>query len=275
MKKLVKALLLSGLCLYASSCVIATPSKWNEYHYDNSGNYSFGNAKIDGEITSVDVDWLKGKVNFVTTEDTNVSFTESCSESLSRNEKVHYWYDVRNKELKIKFFASRSHIDFDEISKELTIYIPTTYTSLSINAKTISADINSSVPAANNYNMDTVSGYLRITDADNIDNIEFDSVSGNVNVNCNTINSFDSDTTSGDMNITTNDASRINVNSVSGDLIINIPETLGFYVEYDTIGKNFSTNAEVKIDGKKCYYKDEKLKIDFDSVSGDIKVNVR
>lgn len=272
MKKIAKTLLLSGLCLFMSSCVININT---DYHYDNYDNYSFGNATISGEVHSIDVDWISGTVTLVPTDATEVSIYENNWESIPDRKKVHYWYDTSCGELNIKFCAPMKHLEFDDCNKDLIIYIPNSYTTLFVESDTVSADFISSVSCLKNANLDSVSGDVSISNAGNIDRIEYNSVSGDISINCNTLYSFDSDTTSGDVYIVTNDGNDINCDSVSGDLELTIPSSLGFYVDYEALGKHFNTNVPVRIDGDECFYGDCKLKIEFDSVSGDLTVNVR
>lgn len=272
MKKIVKTLLLFSFCLFMSSCVININTG---YHYDNAEDYSAGNATISGEVRSINVDWISGSITLLPTDASEVSIYENNWESIPERKRVHYFFDSSCGELIIKFCAPIKDISIADFEKDLIIYVPNSYTSLFIEGNTVSADFISSVSCVKTAYINSVSGNLNITSSGNIDRIDYDSVSGDVTINCNALNSFESDTTSGDVFIITNDGNEINCDSVSGDVELNIPSSLGFYVDYNALGKRFSTNVPVRIDDTECYYGDCKLKVEFDSVSGDITINVR
>lgn len=272
MKKIAKTLLLSGLCLFMSSCVIVDVG--GSYHYDNEANYSVGDATISGEVNTVSTDWISGNVTFMITENAEVSFTESYEGTISEKEKVHYWYDEQHKQLNLKFCAPGKHYDFGRLTKNLIIYIPSAYSSLLVEYNSVSANIVSTVPFVKTFEINTVSGNSDIT-ANDIERVESNTVSGKLNINCNSIAKLVTTSTSGDVCVTTNDATEMKIDTVSGNADIYIPSALGFFVEYTAIGKHFTTNANVRIDDNKYYYGDEKLKIYFVAISGNITVNVQ
>lgn len=272
MKKFSTAALVCGLCLFFSSCV--NPNFPTNFLYDNADDYSVGNATITGNVSLVDVAWINGTVKFETTDADKVSFVEKCSKSLSNLNTVHYYYDSKLNTLSIKYCGSTKRIKSNNLQKDLTVYIPSSYSYLTIKADVVSSDVISAVPFANKYDVNTTSGKVDIQNARNIVRAGFNTVSGNISLNCDSVTTFTSDTVSGNVKITTNDASNVISNSTSGSLTLNIPSTLGFCAEIDSLAGKFNSNASVTSIKGKYSYLDEKMNVEFNSLSGNLNINV-
>ena len=96
---------------------------WTDYRYENSG-YNVGEGTVYAtEITSIDVDWLDGKVEIVSCEDAYLSISEQATEVLAESAQVHWMLSVDGKTLSIKsresgwFFGNATE-------KNLTVRIP-------------------------------------------------------------------------------------------------------------------------------------------------------
>ncbi|MDD6847516.1 MAG: DUF4097 family beta strand repeat-containing protein [Oscillospiraceae bacterium] len=68
----------------------------------------------------------------------------------------------------------------------------------------------------------------------------------------------------------------IDMESVSGNVNITIPEKIGgFTADYDTVSGDFSTDFSVKTIGNSHTYGDGSAEFDFETVSGDIKITAK
>lgn len=271
MKNFSKMLCLSLFALSLESCLLNINGS---YTYNNSEDYSVGNAEIYDTVRNVDIDWISGSVKFEVTDENYLYFIEENSLSYTKSKRVHYFYDEDSRTLKIKFCKSSNQVLFNDLKKNITIYVPQNYNSLVLKANTVSADIISFVPCISNAEIDTVSGNAKVKGAEEIQDLEFNSVSGDLSCTADTIISLNSDTTSGDVSVTIKNSNKMTFDSVSGDVYVACPKKLGFVVDFDSVSDNFKTNVYVSTKDSKYYYGNKGLKIEMSSVSGDLEVYV-
>lgn len=265
MKKMLTVLLSAAMCLFLSGCVVVNTSS-SGYFYDNYSQYISGGAEIDAEIQRIDVDWVSGAVTIVESETEVISFTEECSKSLSTAKQLHYWYDIKTKTLFIKF--CESSYKYDSLQKDLYIYVPKDRVFNEVNIDVVSADTTLQNVHANVFDIDSVSGNIKIT-TDTTESIYVNSVSSSLEISAVNVTSIDFDTVSGNCDATFTTCKQIDMDSVSGDLNLYLPEELGFYLEANTFGKVDYT-MEVGGSGKVYTYGSKELKIDFDSTNGNV-----
>ena len=96
---------------------------WTDYRYENTG-YSVGEGTVyANEITSIDVDWLDGKVELISCEDAYLSISEQATETLAESAQVHWMLSADGKTLLIKHRESGWFFG-NATEKTLTVRIP-------------------------------------------------------------------------------------------------------------------------------------------------------
>lgn len=200
----------------------------------------------------------------------------------------------RGKELVIKLPTEMlSEIEIGTISAN-TIYKDIDLVSISyLKMETVSGNIEISNTNLNTLKIDSVSGKINLNAVDCKQEISIDTVSGNINSNNIHTNYFDVDMVSadirviGDINIIdidnvsgnvrlvlNNVPSKIDSDSVSGDITLLIPDNDGFKVKLDSVSGELSTNFASVISKKELIYKNGSAYYNFESVSGDVRIEM-
>lgn len=245
------------LCFSICSCRVL-PGKvfFSEYtKYGNSDRYSVGNFEYDTEkINSVEINWISGEINVIR-KDGEKLFVEENSDNLDNDERVHCYID--NGTLIIHFCKSGykyNHID--DNYKHLTVYIPDNV-DLSIDG--ISADISVSDANLDDLDIDTVSGNVDIGNI-KVREISVDSVSGDISIESVNAVTFDSESISGSMKFGDVVSSDTDIDTTSGDVRFDSLKTDTFTA--DTVSGDIEVENIVASD------------ISVDSVSGKVRLGI-
>lgn len=200
----------------------------------------------------------------------------------------------RGKELVIKLPTKMfSEVEIGSISANITYNDIDLVTTSYLKMDTVSGNIEISNTTLNTLKIESVSGEINLDTLDCKQKISIDTVSGNINSNDIHTNYFDVDVVSADILATgniniinidnvsgnvrfvlSNVPSKIDSDSVSGDTIVLIPDNEGFSVKFDSVSGKLSTDFESIISKKELIYKNGSAYYNFESVSGDVRIEM-
>lgn len=210
------------------------------------------------EIDSITVDWVCGNVEIFPYDGTDIRLEESCSDGIE--EKTCLQYSVRNGELHIVEFSSTLSINPPD--KDLILKVPDSLAgeidSLSLDA--VSADISFRSLGINCLEIDTVSGCIEGTDISAV--------------------TADADTTSGDIVLKASSCpEELEYDSVSGNLQLILPPESSFYAAFDTVSGRFSCgDFDIRVlerDDSSAEYQagDGDSRFEFSTTSGEVRIS--
>lgn len=257
--------------------------------YENSHKYSIGNVEITDPVESIDVEWLVGKITVEYGGDA-VSVSETANKDLNDNIKLRYWLDGST--LRVRF-AKTGRLNASGLEKDLTITLPSStvlekadiygaavdITLNGIMAKyceveTVSGDIHlSDTIVSVSSDISTVGGNIDIKNQGVIKDMTVENVSGNIELTASVQDEIEAETVSGNLNVNMlMPAEKCELSTVSGNIALKMPEGTAFSVKCETVSGNISCEHEAvtendtfKIAGGGKLYKIE-------TVSGNIKI---
>ena len=217
-----------------------------------SGEASAAASELLTDITEIEIHWLTGDVYLVESDEAGVTFQEDYTGS---NEDYRMRYKVSNGKLIIQPCRSKLFGSIDLPRKALTVFLPDTLTLDSIMVETVSANVelmggsvdsltvsttsgNITGPGllAEDYDFGTVSGDISLTalPADSSD-IDCETVSGEARISC------------------TAAPDEVNFNSVSGNLCLTLPEgSCRYTLDLSSVSGDRDTDGFVSGGGKLC-----------------------
>ena len=216
--------------------------------YTNEEQYKIGDGEIKETIKDIKINWVSGKIKIKTGDSDKIIISE---ENDSSNEDFKLRYLAEGETLKIQF-SKAGKWNFSNIHKELIITLP----------KDCQFD---------NFDIDSVSASCNIEGLKTKD-MSVDTVSGEVNLENVYIEHFKGNAVSGDIELSGDIKDSVKVDAVSAKIKLTIPEDKGYTVDMDTTSGDFDSNFEYT--GNKGRYKagDESIKIDVDTVSGNLSI---
>jgi len=239
--------------------------------YDNAEKYTASaNGTLDS-VSSLDVEWLSGRVLISSHNGENVVFSEERPGGETNDDyMLRYWLDETNT-LRIRFAKSGTRIK-NNYKKDLTILLPLHTELQSFQLETVSADANIVSVWANDCEIETVSGDVSCRYAHIEWKANFQSVSGDVVIEDTEIScATEIETVSGDILTKFKTLPpTLSAETVSGDIKFCFPDT-GFTVTYSTVSGNFYTELEGKYQNDVFTYQDgSQVPYTAETVSGDL-----
>ena len=236
------------IALSLTACVINDPTR---FMYDNEELYEIGNGVTDAKIERVEIDWIDGNIKVAYHSLDNIRITEKSDDKLDDDMVMRY--RVVGTTLKIKYCASGSW-SFDNIEKDLTLYLPkglvlselnidtvsdvVTLTELDIHDLTVESTSASvmldNCKVSNEIELETVSGNLHVA-ADKINKLKIETVSGRMNISADSIEELEIETTSGKTILECNSISTMDIDAVSGSVELKLPEDSAFTLRYSSV----------------------------------------
>ncbi len=274
MKPLIKIIVLSVVAIILVAVMITIIQMGNNglnswfdfgvrtsYIYSDSEKYSVGGAELTGEITKLDLSWVSGSVIIEESDGDKIVISETSTADIEEEYKLRYMFE--NGTLTIKYSKSGYITWFkNNKPKNLTVKIPKQY-----------------LDNMENVNFDIVSAELDLCDI-NSDNIDIDSVSGTVKVKTLNGEKLSVDTTSGSIIAKKLISPKANICSVSGEITITNC-TIADELKVSTISGDIelisgeigkliidSTSGKTSVICTADLFK-------FDSISGDIKAEFK
>ena len=242
------------------------------WNYENGAAYTVGN----GEIATEGVTQLS--VDWLS-HNVTVEYYDGDTIAFSEPEQGNPDHQLRwlliGNELKIQYCKSglKWQRNNDFNNKDLTVYLPIGFSFNEIEIDTVSGNITLKDITANIVDLETVSG--NITASGEYTEISAESVSGNISAN-GSFTYVDSDTVSGISEITViNKPVKVDFETVSGICRVNVPADIsGFTVKYETVSGDVVTNdfQVTRPEKRTLVYGDGSMLVDFDSVSGNLEI---
>lgn len=224
---------------------------WNfgSFFRIDDGNYTYGGTEFDpAEIDSVEIEWISGDITIQ--EGTKVSFSEHSTSQLDEDEQMGY--RIEGKTLIIKAYTRSQWWGFSTPNKDLALTLPPELMKLDI--EVVSADVNMSGNfTINQLSLEGVSGSWRMGDMI-CENVDMETVSGKIAL------------TFSEM------PHSINFDSVSGDIQLYVPKDAGFRINLDSVSGDVISDMPMVKEKKDYVIGDGSTRVDGDTVSGDIEV---
>lgn len=233
-------LLITMLLPLLTGCVITS-----SYTYKDADKYTEYSEPltITNTITDLEIDWIGGSVT-ITKGETFV-FSEE-----KHDYPLYYWNKSEQKQLIIQCLKSGTDTtNFDFSKKNLTVTIPYSLKSLTLDVVSASYDI----------------------DLGNVDNLTINAVSGNGDVvlESNKVLDFDTVSGSGDFALkSTLEQDKIELDSVSGNITLNLDGTRGFNLDFDSVSGTRKDNFGEPTEPSLARYN-----ITCDTISANLKIN--
>lgn len=245
------------------------------FSYPDEDKYTVGNGEV-ASAESIDVDWISGEVNVVAYDGDKIIIDEKINAEVKSDFFVRWYLD--GSELKIKYcksglnFGSKNGSS-DKLNKTLTVSVPESLILKSVTVNSVSGDVTLG-GAADEIKVDTVSG--NVTLGGTADKAKVNTVSGNVFSGL-SAKTLSVKTVSGDIDIKAFDTMSVfDADSVSGNVTVDVEGCSGAAVKYSNVSGKLSTAVDVKTDGdadgKPLVYGDGRVKINVDTVSGDLMI---
>lgn len=261
-------------CFYVNS---SEPNYVNYRKYDNAEKYMAGGFSYSSSgIEKVEIDWVAGEVNATATESDILSVYENGT-SLAESEQLHYYSD--GKTLIIKYCKSLFRGVIDPEQKSLNIEIPhgveLEITSVSadvfsgkldmkdIRISNVSGDTTITAACADDIDISSVSGDIFVSHAKATDNLEFESVSGDIRNNRAEAGTIKAGSVSGDVELGIFDAAAVDIDTTSGDIVLTLIGDIGIDLDFSTTSGKHSAESDYKTGTKRCTVKVK-------TVSGDL-----
>lgn len=224
--------------------------------YSWADRYQTGDAILNTPVHDVKIHWISGNVEIRSSTENSVSISETGNRYLSDDLIVHYWLDGTT--LYIEPCASGA-VYPDTLEKELTVFLPKDclqslqVNSVSSNAAlkkltaetvvfhSVSGECNlESCDFSHQLEVRTTSGGLYGSLVGKLENLEFNSVSGSVSLEAETVDHAAFETTSGSVMLTIEESPQtLDHRSVSGGITVTLPETTSFMLEFKTVSGSF------------------------------------
>ena len=210
-----------------------------------SGEDSVAASELLTGIDEIEIHWLTGDVYLVDSDENGVSFQEDYT---GNNEDYRMRYSVSNRKLIIQPCRSRFFSSVDLPRKALTVFLPSESTLKSITVETVSANVElmggsadtlavsttsggitgPGLPARE-YDFGTVSGDISLSALPaGGSSITFETVSGEARIDCNAA------------------PDEVDFNSVSGNLCLTLPEgSCRYELDFETVSGDRVTDRFV------------------------------
>jgi len=260
----------------------------SSYRYDDAGKYTPGGAALTSTVNNLDIDWISGEIEIIYHEEETIVFSETSNRQEDEHLTMRYWLDGDT--LRIKFAESGSW-NFNDLHKTLTVMLPDNLVLDELEIDTVSADLKAHRIAAKRVDMDTVSGWIDIEEAEvsrsfNADTasgdiaamftgalseLEIDTVSGKTQISVEELGEFELNSSSGAISLSAANApSSGEIGTVSGDVELILPETAEFTVEINTVSGEFDSEFSLTKKGDRYSCGSGKCRYEVETTSGDI-----
>ena len=213
------------IALSLTACVINDPTR---FMYDNEELYEIGNGITDAKIERVEIDWIDGNIKVAYHSLDNIRITEKSDDKLDDDMVMRY--RVIGTTLKIKYCASGSW-SFDNIEKDLTLYLPKGLVLSELNIDTVTDVVTLAELDILDLTVESTSASVMLDNCKVSNEMELETVSGNLHVAADKINKLKIETVSGRMNI----SGTMDIDAVSGSVELKLPEDSAFTLRYSSV----------------------------------------
>ena len=241
----------------------------SELSADNSfiSESTVQNVSFDAkEVKKLHIEWVSGNVTLKTADQHNITFRVDGDSALP------FSYQLSGNELDLRYPADNALWKPARGSKNLTITVPQSWYARETNIDVVSAVVEVDGLSTEELKLDTTSGPINASGLC-CDQIIASTVSGNVILE-GTAEELKLDTTSGRCQAELDErVQEIELDSVSGELELILPESLGFEAEVDTVSGSFRSDIPTTASSKGVYTcGNGECGISVDTVSGSITI---
>ena len=225
------------------------------------------NVSFDAkEVKKLHIEWVSGNVTLKTADQHNVTFRVDGDSALP------FSYQLSGNELDLRYPADNVIWKPAWGSKNLTVTVPQSWYARETNIDVVSAVVEVDGLSTEELKLDTTSGPINASGLC-CDQIIASTVSGNVILE-GTAEELKLDTTSGRCQAELDErVQEIELDSVSGELELILPESLGFEAEVDTVSGSFRSDIPTTASSKGVYTcGNGECGISVDTVSGSITI---
>ena len=225
------------------------------------------NVSFDAkEVKKLHIEWVSGNVTLKTADQHNITFRVDGDSALP------FSYQLSGNELDLRYPADNALWKPARGSKNLTITVPQSWYARETNIDVVSAVVEVDGHSTEELKLDTTSGPINASGLC-CDQIIASTVSGNVILE-GTAEELKLDTTSGRCQAELDErVQEIELDSVSGELELILPESLGFEAEVDTVSGSFRSDIPTTASSKGVYTcGNGECGISVDTVSGSITI---
>ena len=253
---------------------------WNFWKYSAASSFTYSAS----EITEVDIIWVDGSIEVVSSKESELSVTEN-SEDLEDDAKMHYL--IKDGKLIIHYTKALYRENVDSSKKNLRIEIPE---GIELDIDSVNAFVKIGEMALGEINITNVSGHIEFSNlaasqvkVENVDGcvlareivadeFDADSVSGSLNISKISANKVKTQTVSGKTTLGLAKKSEVDISGVSGEVELYVSDELGATVKFSTVSGKFSSNKPHTTSEKFYTFGLGEIEIDVETVSGNLKI---
>lgn len=253
--------LLCMITLLAVMCLLCSCSMGSSASFENADKYSVGDAKIEGTVEKLEIDWQSGSVAVETHDADYVDISEVTLGKVSDDDRVHYWLDGTT--LHIRNAVPHLFIGIMP-QKALTVRLPEMNVPSEICIMTGSADVTADGIKTGILHVETSSGTVNA--ACEAETYDVQSTSGDVKVNTNTLKDAQGISEMNEGTDTGENVSAVAEENASADA----GENAGALDAAKTINIR-STSGEVTLD---CSHSHDVQSVNVSTTSGEQKLSI-
>lgn len=250
------------------------------------------NYAVGGDIDSVKIDWISGRVQIVWANVDSITFSESSPEgaAVAGDEALEYY--INGKELVIDWrgFDDIIGFDFGTAGEAKNLFVQLPHGLMDISVDTTSADVDlQGFSMDGNLRVSTTSGKITSEDI-SAASVSFGSTSGDLHYNgdCREFSAetvsgnisfvgscmeFEADSTSGKVEAEfVTMPNELSAETVSGAVKLALPQDASFVLEYDTVSGGMDCEFPITMRGGEYHVGSGGAEIDVDTVSGNLKI---
>ena len=259
--KIVASLILIAVCLWALARSSGGIS-FNFPVFSSRIGYTEGDYReMNADIRDIEIEWPLGDVTVTFSKDGSFSAVSEKSDCL-------YWKKQPDGTLKLE---GPRGVFLSLPKSALKVELPEGLSLDSIDIEAVSGTVEYLAGDAYKGSFETVSGSLKISG--DFHELDLSSVSGGITAR-GSFKETDIETVSGDAELTADSSlCSVDFESVSGDLTLNLPENTGFSLDFESVSGDFSCSQATQKNGNKYVYEGGDVRIDAETVSGDVKIN--
>jgi len=242
-------------------------SVFQYYVYDDS-NYNIGNKAYNGEVQTIQIDWIVGNINIIKSTNHEIIINEEVDIEIEDIFKVHS--KLENNILDIKFAGSSCKLEHSYKVKNLYVYLPTEINEININ--NISADIKINFVNIKDLTINNISGDIMIEDT-SLNKVNLRNTSGEIIMMNNKINIVEVTSISGNVGLSfVNSPEKIVATTTSANVIIYIASQEQISATFESVLGKFSSNLDYQQEGNLYKFNNGGYLYSISSVSGNFKI---
>ena len=220
------------------------------------------------DVTEIQIKWIAGSIRVEPGKVTAIEFQETESEMPLK-------YSLQNGQLKILFSEDvKTLMSLKKIStqKDLTITVPEGWAGKKLDIENISSETRISGLNLEKVEYEGVSGDF-LLEGCQVDQAEVETVSGDARIESD-VRELECETVSGDGTlITHSQPEKLSLNTVSGQMKMELPENIGFTLDFDSLSGKLNCDFPTTKDGSQYTCGSGACQMEIETVSGDAEIS--